>query len=332
MSLPTNRILIGDALDRLRSLPDDSIDVVVTSPPYFQLRSYGHDHQYGLEPHVDQWVQRLRDVMAEIARVLVPTGSVWLNLGDSYSRHPRSGAPPKSLLLGPERLTMALLADGWVLRNHVVWAKTNPMPASVRDRLSCTWEHLYFLARSRHYFFDLDAIRVPHRTKPSSKPRSRPGAYLPKSWVAPLSHDHGGLGAIKAAGRPGHPKGKNPGDVWTMSTASYHGAHFATFPERLVRRPLLASCPSERCQTCRRPTISALGKLALQACTCDGPTEPGVVLDPFFGSGTVGAVATELGRNWIGIEINPDFAALGRQRVRAAEGRRDKTRTGVRRG
>lgn len=330
MSLPLGRVLIGDAVEQLRTLPDESVDVVITSPPYFQLRSYGHDGQYGLEPHVDRWVERLCEVVAEIARVLVPTGTLWLNLGDSYSRHERAGAPPKSLLLGPERLALAMVADGWMLRNHVVWAKTNPMPASVRDRLSCTWEHLYLFTRSRHYFFDLDAIRVPHRSSPATRQRNRPGTYLPRSWVAPLSHDHGGLSTLKASGRPGHRKGKNPGDVWNLATASYRGAHFATFPDRLVRRPIRASCPSRRCQACRRPTAEALGVVALAACGCGGPTEPGVVLDPFFGSGTVGAVATELGRSWIGIEINPDFAALARQRTDAARRGGDRTVTEVR--
>ena len=162
--LPLGTVLIGDVRERLTGLPAASVDCVITSPPYFRLRDYGMSGQIGLEETVDGWVDELRLTFRGLARVLKPTGSVWLNLGDSYSRHPRSGAPAKSLLLGPERLALALLADGWTVRNKVVWAKTNTMPTSVRDRLSCQWEVLYLLTRSRHYFFDLDAIRVPHRS------------------------------------------------------------------------------------------------------------------------------------------------------------------------
>ncbi|MEO1060549.1 MAG: site-specific DNA-methyltransferase [Actinomycetota bacterium] len=318
MSLPRNTVLVGDALEQLRRLPDASVDAVITSPPYFQLRSYGTDGQYGLEAHVDDWVGRLHDVCQEIRRVLVPTGSLWLNLGDSYSRHDRSGAPPKSLLLGPERLVLALVAGGWRLRNHVVWAKTNPMPSSVADRLSCTWEHLFLLTKQTAYYFDLDSVRVRHRTRPARAGRSSGGAYLPKDWVAPLSHDHGGLGRLKADGRVGHPLGKNPGDVWHLATAAYSGAHFASFPDRLIERPLQASCPLRRCGGCRRPLAARLGRLALEGCDCHRPDEPGVVLDPFFGAGTVGLVAERYRRDWLGIELNPAFAALATNRIAQA--------------
>ena len=134
----SGQILLGDALERLRELASGSVDTVVTSPPYFLLRNYGVDGQLGAEQTVAQWVAGLRAVMGEVARVLKRDGSVWLNLGDTYSRHDKHGAPPKSLLLGPERLLVGLIEDGWVVRNKLVWAKPNPMPASVRDRLSCT--------------------------------------------------------------------------------------------------------------------------------------------------------------------------------------------------
>ena len=185
------RILLGDALERLQELSTGSVDTVVTSPPYFLLRNYGVDGQLGAEQTVAQWVSGLRAVMAEVARVLKEDGSVWLNLGDTYSRHDKHGAPPKSLLLGPERLLVGLIEDGWVVRNKLVWAKPNPMPASVRDRLSCTWEPIYLLVRSRSYFFDLDAVRVPPtegttRKKPSGEMciRDRFGAGAPTSRAA----------------------------------------------------------------------------------------------------------------------------------------------------
>ena len=138
-ALPRNTILTGDATTRLSELPAASVDCVVTSPPYFQLRDYRSEGQIGLEAHVDGWVEALRLVIWEIARVLKPAGAFWLNLGDSFSRHPRYGAPAKSLLLAPERLIVALSGDGWLVRNKVIWAKPNPMPSSVRDRLSLTW-------------------------------------------------------------------------------------------------------------------------------------------------------------------------------------------------
>src|SRR5262245_45737225 len=163
--LPRNTILGGDATERLRQLPMASVDCVITSPPYYQLRDYGMSGQIGLEPTICEWVTNVRTVLAQVARVLKPTGALWLNLGDSFSRHPRYGGPPRGMLLAPERLALALTQDGWLIRNKVVWAKTNPMPSSASDRLTLTYEIVYFLVRSPQYFFDLDAIREPHRSK-----------------------------------------------------------------------------------------------------------------------------------------------------------------------
>src|SRR5882672_11820243 len=147
-------IHVGDCLNVLRSLPAKSVHCCVTSPPYYALRNYGVDGQLGLESTVSGGVADLREVTRELARVLVPTGSFWLNLGDSFSRHPKYGAPAKSLLLAPERLLLALAQDGWLVRNKAIWAKTNPTPSSVMDRLTLTYEVVYFLVRSRSYFFD----------------------------------------------------------------------------------------------------------------------------------------------------------------------------------
>jgi site-specific DNA-methyltransferase (adenine-specific) len=317
-----NRILVGDAHETLRKLPASCIDCVVTSPPYFRLRNYQHDGQLGLEQHVQLWVNELRGVLYEVARVLVPTGSVWLNLGDSYATG-REGAPAKSLLLGPERLALALIEDGWILRNKVIWAKRNPMPSAVKDRLSCTWEVVYFLTRQKRYFFDLDAIRVPHA---SSRPKSqKPVTYsVPPEWRV-ASTDHAGLAQLKASGKVGHPLGKNPGDVWFLSTASYRGAHHAVFPLTLAERPILAGSPERRCRRCRLPwrreTLRKLGHLALRGGlqpTCGHDVwEPGLVLDPFIGSGTTAIAAERHGRNWLAVELNPTFARLAEQRIAA---------------
>jgi site-specific DNA-methyltransferase (adenine-specific) len=328
--LPLRVILTGDALQQLRRLPSHSVDAFLSSPPYYQLRNYQVEGQLGLEPTVDAWVANLRQVMREVARVLKPSGSAWLNLGDSYSRHLRFGAPPKSLLLGPERLALALIEDGWTIRSKVIWSKTQAMPSSVRDRLSCTWEVVYLLTRSPHYFFDLDAIRAPHRSslnRPTKGADYPPASATPPTWAGPLAGNNSGLIKMKAAGLVGHPLGKNPGDVWSLPSANFKGQHFATFPKALIERPLLASVPERVCRRCGRPwerqLVRSVGQLAIRGelrpvCRCRQGWQPGVVLDPFFGSGTVGLVAETHHRDWVGIELNPHFVALANDRIARA--------------
>jgi DNA modification methylase len=314
VNLPRNTILIGDAATRLCELPAASVDCVITSPPYFGLRDYGAEGQLGLEDSVQEWVANLLPVLDELGRALKPEGSVWLNLGDSYSRHPKYGAPTKSFTLGPERLLLALLERGWIVRNKVVWAKPNPMPTSVRDRLTAGWEPMYFLVRSRRYFFDLDAVRIPHRSQPSQSANAADAGWR-SAWAGPLASPRAGLAELKRSGAPGHPLGKNPGDVWLISTSSFRGGHRATFPESLVERPVLATCPERTCLTCgrawgREQVARAVGRLAVigqlrPACSCGAGWRPGVVLDPFIGSGTTAVVAERLGRDWLGIELRP---------------------------
>jgi site-specific DNA-methyltransferase (adenine-specific) len=320
-----NRILVGDAHEQLRKLPDGFVDCVITSPPYFRLRNYQHEGQLGLEASVEQWVDGLRAVLHELRRVVTPTGSVWLNLGDSYSTGVE-GAPVKSLLLGPERLALALIKDGWIVRNKIVWAKRNPMPSPIRDRLSCTWEIVYLLVRQRSYYFDLDAIRVPHTSSRAKAKNSTSAWSVPPSWRV-TSSSNSGLDALNAAGLVGHPLGKNPGDVWSLSTSSYRGPHHAVFPLSLVERPILAGSPERRCRRCRSPwrrsTLRTLGRLAVRSdlrpsCDCHAPSEPGLVLDPFIGSGTTAITAERFGRDWLGIELNPKFAQLAEERIEAA--------------
>lgn len=340
--LPTGRVLIGDVLDRLSELPDDSIDSVVTSPPYFRHRNYLAAGQLGMEATVDQWVDNLLAVTEELRRVLKPTGSIFLNLGDSYSRHHRFGARPKSLLLGPERLAVRLTERGFIVRNKIAWTKTNPMPSSVGDRLASTWEPVYLLTISPNYWFDLDAIRTAHNTKRSPR-RSHPGSgsrpALP-DWQGPHGGANDGLDHLKATGRVGHPLGKNPGDVITTATSNYRGAHFATFPERLIEPMILAGCPERLCAACglpwKRKIPNAVGHLAVAGklqpdCGCGRWWRRGVVLDPFMGAGTTAVVAERLGRDWIGIDISADFARLTRrrldhQRTQQTKARRDRRR------
>jgi site-specific DNA-methyltransferase (adenine-specific) len=322
--LPRNTILAGDAHERLSELLAESVDCVITSPPYFRLRDYAAPAQLGQERSVEAWVARLRAVFREIARVLKPQGSVWLNLGDGYSRHRSWGVPPKGLLAAPERLLIALMADGWLCRNKVIWAKPNPLPQSAADRLSPTYEVVYFLTRRPTYYFDLDAIRLPHRSI------DRAGRLRPTERGRTYLGGNSGLGALKAAGLVGHPNGKNPGDVWSIPTAYCRDAHFATFPEALVERPLIATCPERICVQCDRPWQRAVSVLTahtnegartvrkvggLVRCDCFAPSRPGVVLDPFFGSGTVGVVARRRRRDWLGIELSPAYRTLAERRL-----------------
>lgn len=339
-NLPRNQILIGDVRERLADLPDSCVNTIITSPPYFALRDYGQDNQIGSEATVDDWAAEIVAVCTELRRVLRPDGTLWLNLGDGYSRHPDEGAAKKGLLLGPERVALQLARTGWLLRNKVVWAKRNPMPSAVADRLSTTHEFIYLLSKEPRYYFDLDAIREANRPQDThGRPQAaRPARtvysnYPPRTAVPALHRGstsrvdlNQGLVGMKAAGRDRHPLGKNPGDVWSVSTGAYRGAHFATFPIELVRRPLFASCPERLCASCGMPwrrtgQIIDGRKLATgplrPACHCHAAWRPGIVLDPFMGAGTVALAAEQHGRDWIGIELNPAYAALAEERLAA---------------
>jgi site-specific DNA-methyltransferase (adenine-specific) len=322
--LPRNTLLLGDVRQRLADLPAATVDCVVTSPPYFQLRDYGEEpDQLGLEETVQEYVAVLREICRELARLLKPTGSLWLNLGDSYSRAKFSGAARKSLLLAPERLLLALSDDGWMVRNRIVWAKRTCLPESVGDRLSVTHEDMFLLTRSQRYFFDLNAIRIPHISRPGKQSTDRQSS----SPLGPRGHAHENLGNLKRAGRVGHQNGKNPGTVWQLATASYRGAHFASFPETLVERPILATCPERLCRSCHQPWLASYARDATglrrrayrPACSCHRRFTRGIVLDPFFGTGTVGVVAQRLGRDWLGIELNPEYCQLAWKRLAVAK-------------
>jgi DNA modification methylase len=328
--VPRDRILVGDAVTRLAGLPERSVDCVVTSPPYYALRDYEVDGQIGHEPSIHAWVDSLLGVTEQVARVLKTRGTFWLNVADSYSRHRDDGAPPKAMLLGPERLLLALNDQGWIVRSKIVWHKPHPMPDPARDRFTGSWEPLYLLTRSRHYYFDLDAIRVAHVT-PRRRPRSPrgpeprgPGRNIPR-WAGPRAGDQSGLERYKALGMPGHPFGKNPGDVWTVRQSSIRGVHHATFPQALVERPILAGCPQHTCRACghawqrpRPPAHATTPPDPQPVCGCNEGPIPGLVLDPFMGSGTTAIVAEQHHRSWLGIELNPAFASVAEARIAAA--------------
>jgi DNA modification methylase len=303
-----------------------SVDCIVTSPPYWAKRDYRVTGQYGHEPDPDGYIATLRAAFHEARRVLADDGTCWLNLGDSYSsggsaptgRHTYLGphltgrqAPgmgTKNLLGLPWRVALALQDDDWILRNAIIWHKPNAMPESVRDRMSCRYELIFLLVKSRRYWFDLDPIRVPHTTgqpgRPNATPppgirrppgapaRGRPADNRPSS-SRPLKYSADTrqvLGAQRyGSGRCGsaHPLGRNPGDVWAIPTRPYLGPHFAAFPIGVPTRCIQAGC---------KPG--------------------GLVLDMFCGTGTTGLAALTLGRRFAGIELSPAFAALAAERLR----------------
>lgn len=223
-------LLHGDALEQARTLPDYSADCIVTSPPYFGLRDYGSEGQYGLEETPEAYVEALRSLFHELRRVLTNDGTLWLNLGDATKN--------KNLLGIPWRVAFALQGDGWILRSDVIWHKRNAVPEPVKDRPSRRHEHIFMFTKTRRNHFDLDAIRVPHTSlrtheKFSTDWRERPTNGSEKSGS-------GVGGRVMGFSE----KGKNPGDVWSFSTGVFKGAHFATFPPEIPERAILAGCKS----------------------------------------------------------------------------------------
>jgi DNA modification methylase len=299
----------GDARSVLAGLPEQSANCIVTSPPYWGKRNYGVAGQYGHEDIPAAYVETMRGVFREARRVLADDGTCWLNLGDSYSAsgggatgmhaylgehittHRASGLGAKNLLGLPWRVAFALQADGWILRNAVIWHKPNAMPESVRDRLACRHELVFLLVKRPAYWFDLDPIRIPHaagtRREQRTRPPGRAGSHTRPPKYGPGTPEVTGSSryAIKRHDRR-HPRGRNPGDVWSIPTRPYRGPHFAAYPIDLPLRCIAAGC---------KPG--------------------GTVLDPFTGSGTTGLAAIQLGRRFTGIDISPDFARLAAGRL-----------------
>jgi site-specific DNA-methyltransferase (cytosine-N4-specific) len=285
----------GDSLDVARTLNSGSVDCIVTSPPYYGLRDYGNEGQYGLEESPAAYVETMRALFSELRRVLADDGTLWLNIGDSYysgrgnpgpnSADSKQGARrgwPRALdkpgqpwgqkkgLLGiPWRVAFALQDDGWILRNSIIWHKLNAMPESVTDRLSGRHENLFMFSKGQKYWFDLDPIRTEHA---ESTVAAASRARIP--YAAPEQRPNTKTRAM-------HKQGANPGDVWSINTQPFGGAHFAVMPQELARRAIVAGC---------KPS--------------------GTVLDPFSGSGTTGLVAQNNGRKYVGIDISADYLKL----------------------
>jgi DNA modification methylase len=327
----TSRILVGDVRDVLRRLPDGAVHCVVTSPPYWALRDYGVDGQLGGEATPEEYVETMLGVFREVRRVLRDDGTLWLNLGDSYingkgasggtdpmqsarrfgARPNDKPAPPgfkrKDLVLIPFMVAAALRADGWYLRQDIIWHKRNPMPESAKDRPTTSHEHVFLLSKSIRYYYDAAAIAEPIEHPDDSTQDDVNRAFSRRRQTAtevrqePITksqqRDENGLRPSGRMGRaPGwrhqgsadQPTMRNKRSVWSISTEPFGGAHFATFPTKLVEPCILAGCP-------------------------DG----GTVLDPFAGAGTTGLVASRLGRRFIGVELSAPYAELARARIAA---------------
>ena len=308
--METDRILCGDALEMLRTLPDNSVHCCVTSPPYYALRDYGVDGQIGREDTPAQYVARLTDVFSEVRRVLSPSGTLWLNIADTYAgkgnqgdsvdpKYPNGrtgqtvainrrveGCKAKDMIGIPWMLAFALRDSGWYLRSDIIWMKANPMPESCKDRPSRCYEHVFLLTKSRSYYYDAAAIAEPVAESTPMRMRRKFGKNKYSAGIPGQAHQHLNDYRPNGYAEEDIPLLRNKRDVWQINSVPYKGAHFAAYPPKLVETCLLAGCPQD-----------------------------GIVLDPFLGSGTTAAVAKQMGRHYIGIELNPDYCELAKQRI-----------------
>ena len=329
-----NQIINSDCLSGLKQLPDGSVNCCVTSPPYFGLRNYGVDGQIGLEATPEIFVAKMVEIFKEVKRVLRDDGTLWLNLGDSYSgggcgsrdsnKWPKqsrndhmpvhakknTGLKEKDLIGIPWRVAFALQADGWYLRQDIIWHKTNPMPESVLDRCTKAHEYIFMLSKSPRYYYDAESIRE-QRTSDENAKTFRGGAYTKNET---FDNAEGGkrkvVGNTRVDKQRGHSRrhagfndrwdgmtkeeqgsmGRNKRDVWSVATAPFKESHFATFPPELIRPCILAGCPGG-----------------------------GVVLDPFMGAGTTALVALQERRTYVGFELNPEYIKIIEKRLKTVE-------------
>jgi DNA modification methylase len=310
-NLPLDRILCGDALKVLQCLPTDSIDCVVTSPPYWSLRDYGVRRQLGLEASPEEYIERLCRVFDEIRRILKPTGTCWVNLGDAYAtrssktgklpkhsqpilstasnkaldfKRPLAHLPAKCLVQLPARFALEMINRGWVLRNEIIWHKPNCLPQSTRDRFTVDFERLFFFVKQRHYYFRQQFEPLAGRDRLLRRlinPESRHKRVYGDRYVSAINPR-----TAEASRRRILRRGRNKRSVWSIPVRPFRGNHFAVYPPELIETPIKAGCP-----------------------------KGGVVLDPFMGSGTTALVARKLGRNFVGIELNRNYVRLARRRL-----------------
>jgi len=309
-----NTTLIGDCRETLKQLPDGCINACITSPPFYALRDYQEENQIGLEKTPDEYVEELVKVFREVKRVLREDGTLWLNLGDTYSSHKdcksisqtlsigtgseqahvidkgrsasrdskmlkEQGLKNKELIGIPWKVAFALREDGWYLRQDIIWSKKNSMPESVKDRCTKSHEYIFLMTKNPTYYYDHEAIKE-DAVRAGSIPKG-------KKYSSELADNKiGGKHTRETLNEKPVAAKKNKRSVWTVALRPFKDAHFAVFPPDLIEPMVLAGCP-----------------------------EKGIVLDPFMGSGTTGMVAQSLGRSWIGCELNPEYVEMQRKRT-----------------
>ncbi|KKN50447.1 hypothetical protein LCGC14_0632780 [marine sediment metagenome] len=404
--MKTNIILQGDSLEQLKTLPDESIDCVMTSPPYWALRDYGVEGQLGLESTFEEYINKLCDIFDEVKRVLKKTGTCWVNLGDTYygsgkgaggditdskqvwgfenkttkncehcgkefegyafqkfcgsacsgvdntTREKKGELKDKCLTLIPMRFAIEMVNRGWILRNNIIWQKPNCMPSSANDRFTVDFEYIFFFTKNKKYFFEqqIEETGTHYIRKISNNDKKVFGG-----------EGYAGDQKANREGRIIETFGRNKRTVWPINPKPYKEAHFAVFPEELCETPLKAGCPSFVCIKCGNPKFpiytpskeyekllksqrkteaytskrreeaikvgNAFGvkkvsaypdyKISFeQTCNCNVEFTGGVVLDPFFGSGTTGVVALKQQKKFIGIELNPEYIEIANKRLK----------------
>jgi DNA modification methylase len=302
-----NKIYNEPCLETLKKMPNDFLDCVISSPPYWQLRDYGYNGQWGLEPTFQEFLEHLWEMMDEIYRVLKPSGTCWINLGDTYNnsgwagdrkdkyndqpivaygtkagRGGQKGFPDKCLILIPHRFAIGCIDRGWLVRNDIIWAKRNGMPEPVNDRFTKKHEYIFLMTKSKKYYFDLDAIRDKHIWE--SDKRNDGNRHQYNEGSKSLDDSKVGANAVSF-----NPKGKNPGsvsDFWDVKTKPSSSKHYASYNVELITKPILAGCP-----------------------------ENGLIYDPFMGTGTTAIHAINNNRKFIGSEMSEDYIKICNERV-----------------
>jgi DNA modification methylase len=302
-----NQIHNEPCLETLKKMPNDFLDCVISSPPYWQLRDYGYHGQWGLEPTFQQYLEHLWEMMDEIYRVLKPSGTCWINLGDTYNnsgwagdkkdkyndqpivasgtkagRGGQKGYPDKCLVLIPHRFAIGCIDRNWIVRNDIIWAKRNGMPEPVNDRFTKKHEYIFLMTKSRKYYFNLDAIRDKHIWENDKINDGKRHQYADDA----KSHNDDKVGA---KGVSFNPLGKNPGtvsDFWDIKTKPSSVKHYASYNVELITKPILAGCP-----------------------------EGGLIYDPFMGSGTTAIHSIMNNRNFIGSEMSKEYLEIANKRI-----------------
>jgi DNA modification methylase len=304
MKIPINQIMHGDCLENLKELPEKSINMCMTSPPYWALRDYGVEGQLGLEPTFDEYINKLCDIFDEVQRVLRDDGTCWVNIGDSYvsngsieqrkdkkvydsieKSHKRgvtraimNDYPSKCMAMVPFRFAIEMVNRGWILRNTIIWHKRNCMPSSVKDRFTVDFEYLFFFSKNKKYYFETQLEPLaPISMKDRRKDKGRFEYDGKRKGVEGIQNAMCGINS----------EGRNKRTVWVINPKPFKEAHFAVYPEELCETPIKAGC-----------------------------SEGGIVLDPFFGAGTTGLVALKQDKKFIGIELNPEYIKIAQARLK----------------